>query len=107
MLGVITAAKGSNFSLTTLRAFSDRSGSPLFATMTGSTTIFGILNSCIPSATALTMPGLDNIPVLAASVPISVMMLLICSRMISTGNSKIPCTPTVFWAVMAVIADIP
>ena len=61
----------------------------------------------IASATVRTISALDSIPVLAASAPMSVMTLSICFRTNSGETSKIPCTPTVFWAVSAVMADIP
>ncbi len=107
MLGVMTVASGSSSSRIAWRASSASRGSPLLAIITGSTTRLGMRNVRTASATVLTIDAFDSIPVLAASVPMSVMTLRICSRTNSGETSRIPCTPTVFWAVRAVMADIP
>ena len=106
-LGVMTVASGSSSSRIDWRASSASRESPLLATITGSTTRLGMRKARIASATVRTISALDSMPVLAASAPMSVMTLSICFRTNSGETSKIPCTPTVFWAVRAVMADMP
>ena len=85
-LGVTTWAMGSSTSLIVTRADSERSISPLFATMTGSTTRRSTLNRLNCSATARTISGVASIPVFAASVPMSDRTESICSATKSAGT---------------------
>ena len=53
------------------------------------------------------MSVLESIPVLAASTPRSSTTASIWARTMPTGISWMSVTVTVFWAVMAVIAEVP
>ena len=51
--------------------------------------------------------ALESIPVFAAWMPMSSATASICWRISDGGSSRMPVTPVVFWAVMAVTADVP
>ena len=51
--------------------------------------------------------ALDSIPVFAAWTPMSSTTTAICSRINDVGSSRMSVTPVVFWAVIAVIAEVP
>src|SRR5713226_1755768 len=80
---------------------------PPFATITGSTTSFSIPCSLIALDTASMISALASIPVFAACTPMSSTTASIWARITRTGTSWMSVTATVFWAVMAVIADVP
>ena len=50
---------------------------------------------------------LESIPVLTASAPMSLITESICRATNSGGMAYTPSTPTVFWAVSAVMALMP
>src|SRR5229473_2952719 len=80
---------------------------PPFATITGSTTSFSIPCSRIAVQTASMISVLASIPVFAACTPMSSTTASIWARITRTGTSWMSVTAIVFWAVMAVIADVP
>ena len=57
------------------------------------------------AATASTMAAVASMPVLTASAPMSPTTASICAVTMSAGTVWIPVTPSVFCAVMAVMAD--
>ena len=75
------------------------------ATITGSTTS-GTPGACFFSeaATVAITSALCSMPVLSASAPMSVSTTSICWAMKAGSTATTPCTPSVFWAVSAVIA---
>jgi hypothetical protein len=81
--------------------------SPLVATMTGSKTT-GISRGRVASsaATRSTSSGVPSMPILTASTPMSSTTERNCAVTISSGRASTPCTPSVFCAVIAVIAVI-
>src|SRR5262249_14862163 len=89
------------------RASGSRSGAPDLAIITGSTTTgtSGVARS--RPATAAMMGAVDNIPILTASASKSERTASHCSTTNSGGRFKTPVTPTEFWAVTAVITDMP
>src|SRR5712691_7905539 len=107
MLGVTTAATGSRYLYRDAMASLCSSLAPPLATMTGSTTRFRIPCSLIAAATASMISALASIPVLAACTPMSSTTASIWARITRIGTSWISETVTVFWAVTAVIADVP
>ncbi len=50
---------------------------------------------------------MPSIPILTASTPMSWATALTCATITSGGTACTAVTPTVFWAVIAVIAVIP
>ena len=59
-------------------------------------------------ATTISMIApLESIPVLTTSVPMSLMTASICEPIAAVGSSTTPRTSRVFWAVTAVITDVP
>src|SRR6266851_8982002 len=107
MLGVTTAASGSRYLYRDAMASLCSSLAPPLATMTGSTTRLMIPCCLIAAATPSMIFALASIPVLAACTPMSSTTASICARMTRIGTSWISETVTVFWAVTAVIADVP
>ena len=77
------------------------------ATMTGSTTTQAREWWSNAEATHSIIELLANIPVFTASAPISVSTASIWARMTSVGTSWMADTPVVFWAVMAVMVEVP
>ncbi len=106
-LGVTSVASGSNRRRRASTASSANSGWPCFETKTGSTTISGSRVSAAASATASTIAADANIPVLAASTPMSPATARICSETVVGESSSNPETPLVFCTVTAVIAVMP
>ena len=51
--------------------------------------------------------ALESIPVFAAWTPMSSTTTAICLLTSATGSSRMSVTPVVFWAVIAVIAEVP
>lgn len=78
---------------------------PLVAIITGSNTI-GTSIAVSQSATACAVSAEPIIPIFTASTPISSTHDLICAITISVGTGCTACTPSVFCAVIAVIAVI-
>ncbi len=107
MFGVTISARGSSSSRSAWIASSRSSRSPLFATITGSTTRFSIRCRRTPAATVAMIGALESIPVLAASAPMSPSTASSCAAMTSTGISWTAVTPTVFCAVIAVSTLLP
>jgi hypothetical protein len=104
---VTTRASLSNVQRTACTASSSSKWSPLFATMTGSTTRFGSSRDSTAAATASTIVELASMPVLTALQPMSDTTASICSVTKSSGTARTPFTPTVFCAVSAVMAEMP
>jgi len=105
--GVTTNARRRSSVFIAATASSSSSRSPLFAIITGSTTRRGISRSSTAAATASTIAALANMPVFAASTPMSEATASICAMMMSAGSVTNPVTPSVFCAVTAAIADVP
>ena len=80
---------------------------PLSATITGSTTTGLPATRPRASATASIVASSPSIPTLTASTPMSVATARTCARIISGATGSTASTPTVFWAVRAVIAVVP
>ncbi len=59
------------------------------------------------SAIAAMIGAEASMPVLAAPIPMSVATDSIWSATVCGGNSWIPLTPSEFWTVTAVMADMP
>ena len=59
------------------------------------------------AATASTIAALASMPVLTASQPMSETTASICGVTRSAGTTWTPATPSVFWAVTAVMAEVP
>ncbi len=76
--GVTTRDRGNNFEVRALTASADNNLFLFLDIMTGSTTTCLMLCSLIFRLTTSTMPLFSNIPVLTASVPMSVTMASIC-----------------------------
>ncbi|MNC87141.1 hypothetical protein D3C83_28430 [compost metagenome] len=63
--------------------------------------------SATASVTTSTIAAVASMPVLAASTPMSVAMASICARTRRGDSDSNRLTPTVFWAVTAVMALVP
>ncbi len=59
------------------------------------------------AATASTMAAVASMPVFTASQPRSVTTASICATTNAGGATWTPVTATVFWAVSAVMAEVP
>jgi hypothetical protein len=59
------------------------------------------------STTTLIISMVASIPVLTASVPMSLKTALICFPTNSVGKVWIPFTPSVFWDVIEVNTEVP
>ncbi len=81
--------------------------SPLVATITGSSTTRARRWRSIAAATTSTTAGSCSMPILTASTPMSSTTASICMRRKAGGTAWMPCTPSVFCAVSAVIALMP
>jgi len=106
-LGVTTAANGSITSRIIVIASGSRRASPLAATITGSTTTFGILRMRIRSATAPIISVRESIPVFAAAIVKSSATASICAATKAGSRLATALTPRVFCAVIAVMALVP
>ena len=104
-LGVIRAAIGSSVSRSAASASLSSRRWPPLATITGSTTS-GTPGACFfkDAATTPITSALCSMPVLSASAPMSVSTTSICWAMKAGSIGTTPCTPSVFWAVSAVMA---
>ena len=90
------------------RAAGSSSCAPDSATITGSiTTGVASGSSASARATASIVTRSPSIPILTASTPMSLATARTWATMISGGIAWIAVTPSVFWAVIAVIAVIP
>jgi len=107
MLGVTTSASGSSCARRASTAAGSSRRAPLFATITGSTTRFTSRCSATFAATASMMAALASIPVFTASGLMSETTASICSATKPGGTTWTPVTAVVFWAVSAVMADMP
>ncbi len=107
-----TVARGSSSSTSAPRASGASSSAPDSATITGSSTTGTRPPGCSPSsssawATASIVATDPSMPILTASTPMSCATARTWARIISGSIACTPVTPTVFWAVIAVIAVIP
>jgi hypothetical protein len=105
--GVTTVANGSITSRIIVIASGSSRTSPLAATITESTTIFGILRMRIRSATASIISARESIPIFAAAIVKSSATASICAATKAGSRLAIALTPSVFCAVIAVIALVP
>ena len=105
--GVTTSASGSICLTSAARASGSSSGSPDFAIITGSSTMLRWRCAWSRSATAWMIGVVESIPSFTASAPKSASTESICRATNSGGRLKTPCTPTEFWAVIAVRTDMP
>ena len=104
--GVIRSANGRR-ARSACSADPRRRRSPLVATITGSrTTTAGRTASSQPRTSSITAAS-PSIPILTASMAMSVLMASNCCRRNSTGGTCTALTPSVFWAVKAVTAAMP
>ena len=94
-------------SLIAATASSWSSLSPLWATITGSSTMFLAPCRRSPSATVRISSGEKSMPILTASVPMSESTASIWAATKSTGTAWMAVTPRVFWAVRAVMTLMP
>ena len=89
---------------------SSASALPLVATITGSKTMgssgFSAFSCSRRSATCMAVKALPIIPIFTESTPISPTTASIWASTISAGTGWVAVTPSVFWAVIAVIAVI-
>lgn len=106
-LGVTRSARGRRSRANASRASSRRSGAPPLATITGSTT--NRSTPCSPRALATdrTISAENSMPVFTASAPMSESTLRIWAPTASGSTGNTPWTPTEFWAVTAVRAELP
>ena len=102
-----TVASGSSSVRSASTASSRSRRSPLVATITGSTTSVEMPCSRTFAATTRMISEFEIMPVFTASAPMSVTTASIWAATISGGISWTAVTPSVFWAVIAVSADIP
>ena len=102
-----TVASGRIRSISAALALGSSSAAPLEATITGSTTTGASRTSSSAAATASIVVSSPSIPTLTASTPMSSTTALTWATMISGGIGAIASTPVVFWAVIAVIAQVP
>ena len=106
MFGVSSVARGRRSSRSASTASGRSSRSPLFATITGSTTTRSSWSSTA-LATARMMAAEDSMPVFAAPTGKSETTAAIWEETSSGSISWTPVTATVFCAVTAVIAERP
>ena len=103
--GVISVASGSTASISVAVALRSSSESPLFATITGSTTRCAnapaASGAASPSATARAIGAVPSMPILAVSIRTSANSVSSCSR---TNSGGTPCTPVTAWVFCAVSA---
>ena len=106
--GVTTVARGRSCSISVSRAAGASSSAPDSATITGSSTT-GVPDGSSSSAatTASIVSTVPSIPILTASTPMSEATARTWAMMMSGGMAWTAVTPTVFWAVIAVIAVMP
>ena len=103
-----TVALGSNSSISADRASGSSSTAPDSATITGSITTGVVSGSSLSASATASIVGLSpSIPILTASTPMSSATARTWARMISGGIAWTAMTPTVFCAVIAVIAVMP
>ena len=105
--GVKTSASGKSSSRIAFTASSRSRRSPLFATITGSTTRNGKACCFTFAATTSMIAAFASIPVFTASGRMSSTTASICAATNAGGASCIAVTPIVFCAVSAVIAVVP
>mmetsp|Transcript_43574 Transcript_43574/g.109284 ORF Transcript_43574/g.109284 Transcript_43574/m.109284 type:complete len:477 (+) Transcript_43574:1255-2685(+) len=107
MLGVMMVASGKRSEIMTAPTPSSASESPLVEMSTGSTTSAGAPCRFSAAATARITSALGSMPVFTAPAPMSPSTLSICCVTNAGSTANTPCTPCVFWAVSAVMADMP
>ena len=103
-LGVVSVAScisRSNAAMVSASA----NAAPLVAIMTGSNTI-GTVRASSRSATTAAIAGEPSMPIFTASTPISEIQASICAAISSGESASTAVTPSVFCAVIAVIAVI-
>src|SRR5579875_3181754 len=110
--GVATVTRGSSPSPRARRASRSSSRAPDSDTITGSSTTGGRVGRISPSsssapATATIVSAVPSIPTLTASTPMSRATARTCARIIAGETLSIASTPTVLYAVIAVIAVMP
>ena len=103
MFGVITLASGKSSSTNARFASSLINADPLVDTMTGSSTTRSAPQAFSPSAMECAMAADDTMPILTASGRMSENTASTCPRTKEAGMSKTSFTPSVFWAVKAVM----
>ena len=106
-LGVTISARGNSHFAMACTVASVPSCAPLVLTMTGSTTRLAIGWRSSAERMASTTCGVPSMPVLAASTPMSPATASICAATMSGVSDSTAVTPSVFCAVMAVMADMP
>ena len=106
-LGVTMCERGRSSLRMAATASASSRRSPPLATMTGSTTTSGRSSSAIAAATASTMAAVASMPTLTASAPMSPATASICAVTRSVSIARHIVTPSVFWAVTAVMAQVP
>ena len=103
-LGVVSVASVISRSKAAMVSAS-ANAAPLVAIITGSKTT-GTPSVWSRSATIRAMAGEPSMPIFTASTPTSLAQASICAATISADNASTPLTPSVFCAVIAVIAVI-
>ena len=101
------SARGRSSPRRAARPSSERSAAPLDATATGSTTNGWRSQSTTAAATASTTAASPSIPVFVAPTPMSAATAAIWAATIPADRTSTACTATVFWAVTAVMAQVP
>ena len=104
MLGVMTVANGNRRRVSASAASSAMRRAPEVATITGSTTTFVALHALRRSAITSIISVDETMPILTALGRISSKMASICAATISGEIFCTAVTPSVFCAVMAVMA---
>ena len=107
MLGVITVARQNSWRTSASTAASAMSAEPDVAIITGSTTTLAALWRSSPSAMAPTMAGDDTMPIFTASGRMSSKTASIWVPTKTGSTSSTSVTPSVFWAVSAVMTLSP
>ena len=103
-----TVARGTSRRASASRAAGARSSAPDSATMTGSSTIGTTASSRSRASTTASIVGVSpSIPILTASTPMSSATARTWATMTSGAIAWTAVTPTVFCAVIAVIAVMP
>src|SRR5437773_1108697 len=105
--GVTTVASGSISLTSAARASGSSSGSPDFAIITGSSTIWPCPWARRRPATAAMIDAVESMPIFTASAPKSESTESICVPTTSAGRLKTAWTPMEFCAVTAVMTLIP
>ena len=103
----MTMARGKRTLLSVAMASLSSRTSPLAATMTGSSTTGTPGSNLRPSATASMTALVASMPIFTAPILRSRATTAICCVTNSGGTTWTPSTPSVFWAVSAVIALAP